>query len=483
MSRIAFIGSLFLFAGHFAFAQITFIIESLPDATPATDTIFICGNFNNWIPNDPAYAVHRQPNGQLAVTVNATTLPLEYKFTRGSWTKVETSVENHYIDNRISLLQKSPNVFVRIDNWLDLGGARQLNYIIFYFFACAFQSIALCLLVYRIRKKDDGKIVSFLIVNAVFTSLLILLVTHEIVNPIGQSYLTFVFQVSLFLWGPLLLYFIHSFYIGRPLQKLYFYFVPAGAALLFIAFRILDIHALNFLSPVTSRSLVWVNTFLMAGGFIFNVVVYGKMWHQYPFLKRYRRLEQDTKINFLFYSYWTSCAALLLIPINALLIILGIKNSFVEDYHAVAVVLSTLIFIETFFLWRYPEIFKEEKTHALPFEDTQYWVEKLNAFMKDAKPYKKADLSVSDLAEMLGTKPHILSKVINDSYHKNFRDFVNCYRIQEFIGLANTKQFKHYTYLALAEEVGFNSKSTFNLAFKKQTSQSPRAYFKNKEFS
>jgi AraC-like DNA-binding protein len=82
---------------------------------------------------------------------------------------------------------------------------------------------------------------------------------------------------------------------------------------------------------------------------------------------------------------------------------------------------------------------------------------------------------------MLGTKSHILSKVINECFEKNFRDFVNKYRVEEFIALANTVEYKRYTFLALAQEVGFNSKSTFNLAFKKLTNQNPRDYFKSRE--
>jgi AraC-like DNA-binding protein len=475
MSRIAFIGSLFILAGHLTVAQVTFIIESLPGATPTIDTIFVCGNFNEWKPNDPRYAVHRQPNGQLAVTVPLVKGPLEYKFTRGSWTKVETSAENHYIDNRIFLSHRISTVFIRIDNWLDLGGAKRLNYIIFYFFACAFQCMALCLFVYAMRKKDEGKMLSFLIVNVIFTGLLVLLIAQEIANPIGQSYLAFLFQIGLFFWGPLLLYFFLSFFWGSS-KRLYFNFIPGGIASLFIVARILNIDSFNFMSS-------WIDTFLLTSGFIFNVVVYTKMWRQFSFLKNPGKTEHDHKTSFISYFFWTSFTALLLLPVNFMLISMGIKIPFINGFHSIAVVLSTLIFMETYFLWRYAEIFREEKIYSSLSEDSLNWIERLNTLMNDVKPYKKPDLSISELADMLGTKPHILSKVINDSYHKNFRDFVNNYRIQEFIALANTKQFRHYTFLALAEEVGFNSKSTFNLAFKKLTHQSPRAYFKNKALS
>jgi AraC-like DNA-binding protein len=71
-----------------------------------------------------------------------------------------------------------------------------------------------------------------------------------------------------------------------------------------------------------------------------------------------------------------------------------------------------------------------------------------------------------------------MSKIINECYQQNFRDFVNRYRVEEFIELARQDTNKKYTFLALANEVGFNSKSTFNVAFKKVFQQSPRDFFK-----
>jgi AraC-like DNA-binding protein len=235
------------------------------------------------------------------------------------------------------------------------------------------------------------------------------------------------------------------------------------------------------MSEVMWPPLTWANTFFIGTSFIINLALYLKMLRQFPFLKFTTRTERDPKSNLLYYFYWISFAAFLLIPVNVWLIIDGLDYPFIEDFHGTALVLSALIFIETYFLWRYPEIIKEERTPALPVENSHDLVEKLNSIMLTLKPYKKADLTISDLADILDTRPHVLSRIINDSYQKNFRDFVNTYRIEEFITLADTKEFKHYTFLALAQEVGFNSKSTFNLAFKKLTNQSPRDYFKSRE--
>jgi AraC-like DNA-binding protein len=101
-------------------------------------------------------------------------------------------------------------------------------------------------------------------------------------------------------------------------------------------------------------------------------------------------------------------------------------------------------------------------------------------FMHQSKPYLDADITLNVFAEMMGEKPHVISKAINDCFNKNFRDFINEFRVNEFIDKMNTDKAKNLTFLYLAHEVGFNSKSTFNLAFKKATGLSPREYFHTK---
>lgn len=479
MLRAAVTGCLLFFCWQFACAQVTFVIESLPAGTPGTDTVFICGSFNNWVPNDPRYAVRRQLNGHLAVTLPAGSGVIEYKFTRGSWTKVETDDANRYTRNRTFTFGTADKVFVSIDNWLDQGGVRKLNYIIFYFFACAFQGIALCFLVFRIHKKDKHKWKAFLAVNAVLTAMLILMVLDETVNQIWQGYFIFVFHVFLFCWGPLLWLYIHTFATGTFPHRTRLLFAPAGVVALLVMVRIFDVRIFDFFAGAAWRGVTWDNAIFIGASLIFNMAIAVKTLKRFPFLRPVRSTQTEARESLLYYFYQICLIALLMVPVNAGLVLSGVDASFAANFHGIALLLSTLVFVETYFFWRYPEIIREEKQPASPGENAHYWVEKLNALMQEAKPYKKADLSVSDLAEMLGTKPHILSKVINDGYHKNFRDYVNSYRIEEFITLAGTKEFRHYTFLALAQEVGFNSKSTFNLAFKKQTRKSPREYFKN----
>lgn len=98
-------------------------------------------------------------------------------------------------------------------------------------------------------------------------------------------------------------------------------------------------------------------------------------------------------------------------------------------------------------------------------------------YMQRQKPYTNPNLTIHELASGLKIPPHVLSKVINDGFGKNFFDFVNQYRVEEFKRRMDDPRTKNYTLLSLAFEVGFNSKTAFNRAFKKLTHQTPKDYF------
>ncbi|MBF9237042.1 helix-turn-helix transcriptional regulator [Hymenobacter sp. BT683] len=83
------------------------------------------------------------------------------------------------------------------------------------------------------------------------------------------------------------------------------------------------------------------------------------------------------------------------------------------------------------------------------------------------------ELTLTDLAQRLGTNPGFLSKVINAGCGQNFNDFVNSYRVAEAQRKLADPRFAHFSLVGVALESGFNSKSTFNRVFKKLTGYPP----------
>jgi len=99
--------------------------------------------------------------------------------------------------------------------------------------------------------------------------------------------------------------------------------------------------------------------------------------------------------------------------------------------------------------------------------------ESLLALMDAEHPWKDSELTLADLATQLDTTPHKLSEVLNAEVGQTFYDFVNGYRVREVQRRIRAGEARSLKMLALALDAGFASKSTFNQAFKKHTSQTP----------
>ncbi len=117
-----------------------------------------------------------------------------------------------------------------------------------------------------------------------------------------------------------------------------------------------------------------------------------------------------------------------------------------------------------------------ELTAPVLTADLLVWRDTLLAYMDSERPYLDPDLSLIDLARRLKTNASVLSPVINAGTGKNFNDFVNQYRVEVFKQQARDPANRHLSLLGIALDCGFNSKATFNRAFKKLTGQSPREF-------
>lgn len=128
----------------------------------------------------------------------------------------------------------------------------------------------------------------------------------------------------------------------------------------------------------------------------------------------------------------------------------------------------------------------EENNAALKYDrsglqDTQAEeiIYHLSVLMDREKLYLDSDLTLPQLAQHLQVSRHNLSEAINSRLGLNFYDCVNQYRVEEVKRLITHPDYSNYTLLALAEEAGFKTKSTFNAMFKKFTGMTPSAYRKS----
>ncbi len=99
-------------------------------------------------------------------------------------------------------------------------------------------------------------------------------------------------------------------------------------------------------------------------------------------------------------------------------------------------------------------------------------------YMVSEKPFLDIRLSLRKLAKQLRISPNHLSLVLNEGLGKNFNNFVNHYRIEEFKTVAKKPGRSYITIAALAYECGFNSKTVFNTYFKQETGLTPSEFLK-----
>jgi len=119
-------------------------------------------------------------------------------------------------------------------------------------------------------------------------------------------------------------------------------------------------------------------------------------------------------------------------------------------------------------------------TYMISTEEQQRITQNIIELVEKEKIFQNSKLSVYDLAEILKTNKTYISVSINNVLKKNFRQFINEYRIDEAKKLLVDPKFDHISIEGIAQTVGFISKSTFNVTFKKQAGVIPSDYRKAK---
>lgn len=104
------------------------------------------------------------------------------------------------------------------------------------------------------------------------------------------------------------------------------------------------------------------------------------------------------------------------------------------------------------------------------------WKSKIQELMQEHALYANPELTLADVAKKLDTNVAIVSKTINQGFSMNFNDFINTYRIEAIKVAFEKGEHKKSTLLGIAFDCGFNSKATFNRAFKKNTGKTPKDY-------
>lgn len=223
------------------------------------------------------------------------------------------------------------------------------------------------------------------------------------------------------------------------------------------------------------------------------------------YLRRHRRRVLDSysnmaHVNLSWLLWLTAGAALIWVMVTALRVT-GVDQG-LRDQH-VSLAIALLVYAIGYVGLRQPEIFRYETAewpipagiaavatrdvspNAAParyerssLDDAQAnkLAELLGAVMDREQPWKDSDLTLAQLAMLLDSTPHKVSEVLNSRVGQTFYDFVNGFRVRDVQRRIQAGEARTRKMLALAMDAGFASKSTFNDAFKKHTSQTPSAF-------
>lgn len=165
-----------------------------------------------------------------------------------------------------------------------------------------------------------------------------------------------------------------------------------------------------------------------------------------------------------------------------LIVIVKLLNKNDTGDHLVATFGALMIYATSFSVMRGSGFFKQPslteqqkyKGSSLTQDQQLTLINKLRYLMEAEKPFLRSEFSLPELAHELGVSVHVLSQTINDGLGKSFFELMAFYRVEEAKKLL--KEQANIKVEEIAEQVGYNSKSSFNTAFKKITGMTPSEF-------
>jgi AraC-like DNA-binding protein len=497
----------------------TIIVKSIPENTPKDARIYIAGNFNNWDSGEETYRLKKSIDGSYGTKVYSDLENLEFKFTRGNWESVEARNSGKARPNRKlsrARVNDLDNLEFSVSGWEDLHGVFSF-YSIFdlLLLFSVFQGILLLIAIPNL-KSHNAEANKWLLLNIAISSFGIFFYLLSNFQDAVQGFpkILFFADFVIFLYSP-----IYYFYLRRLLFNARS--LPSRWFLHFIPFLLQLVAYLPFLlqsdkgmlDRIMAQESILVIIFLFIG-------FLGLIWNAYYwnlFRKTIRNYSEQFQTNFSYDQNLNYLNTVHILQFICLVIWLAfflvfsisramgfesvdLQENFID---LIWISFSVITYILGYFAIHQPETFKatpqnisifddilestvSQKIATLPVKTDAVFSENLKPIIEDLEkniienqPFLNPKLTLSELAMQIKTQPHILSKAINEHYGKNFFELINGYRIDEFKMLVEQEKFQNYTLLALAYEVGFNSKTAFNRSFKKSTNQTPKEYFES----
>lgn len=271
------------------------------------------------------------------------------------------------------------------------------------------------------------------------------------------------------------------------IRNIHRHLIPVYLFILIAVFwgKPIDINSVNFFSkgPITWLAILNFTLFLL-------VIIY--YWH--ASLKLIRKHNHTLGDHFSYRSEtimlnWLKTIAIWILSgffaSGITFILFSTQNIFpfnpIELFH-----LGLLVF--TFSISYYgihqPVLYQHQKPKQFQVSDevhekkSQKFGDLLYEHMVKNKPYLNNELTIQDLADQLKVSTQEISNYLNKELGVNFFNYINSFRIEEAKQRLTNPAFDYETLLGIAYDSGFNSKTSFNTLFKKETGMTPSEYKK-----
>ena len=347
-------------------------------------------------------------------------------------------------------------------------------------------SILIFVLLYMGWSRLSNRFLAFFLFAQMLASMNSIWYNHYDFTLYSVPYLKNISEPFLFVWGPSMYLFIASQISGnfKFLYKNLLHYLPAISLALYllIAFHLKSFdHKIELIQSSSILSIPF-GTFL-GKLMIFHVGAYNifSIIKLEQFLKANRTndsvFNEKMKWNrLILYGYFIACITYNLFIFTSPFFLKS------EIIHNLSFVIFSIYFTAILYKAMVSNVFYEEPSKfikrnlLLPEDQLESYILKLEAIMMTEKPYLNFNYGLKEIAKRLNISERILSQSINECKGQNVNDFINCYRIEEAKKIISENKDPKKTFLEIAYESGFNSKSAFYLVFKKRTGITPTQF-------
>ncbi len=300
-------------------------------------------------------------------------------------------------------------------------------------------------------------------------------------------------DTTIFLIPLLIFMYLRRLLLNESVSRVFIlYFIPFSAYLWmagYFAIRDVEVFIRFEQSGALQYTFYWIEGIAIAFNILFLIYCF-KTINQTERLEKQNLTFHQTALEYL-KAFLTTYLLIVLLWAGVYVYFLVYGSYFQYfNYDTLWIAITVDIFLIAYYSIKQPELLRMVVTGSAqkhkPYQriddvKIKGLSEELNRLMNESHLFLDNELTLKTLSEQMNASANDISWLLNEVYKQSFYDYINTYRLERFKELVANQEHKTKTILALATDVGFNSKSSFNTFFKQQMDMTPSAYIKTQQ--